>query len=72
MTSEELVTLREQAGMTQGQLALALGIDRRTIYRYEIGEIPIKHMKELAIRQVLAAGSSRVAVTARKSKRSAK
>lgn len=61
MTPAELIGLRERAGMTQQQLADALGRNRRTIYRYEHGDIEIPYDKEIALRQVLAVGSRVVA-----------
>lgn len=66
MTPAEIIELREQAGMTQQQLADALGLNRRTIYRYEIGEITIPFYKELALRQVLTGRSITVAKPAAK------
>jgi len=69
MTPSELIGLRERAGMTQQQLADALGRNRRTIYRYEKGSTAIPFDKEIALRQVLAVGSRMVASPAgRKSK----
>lgn len=32
-------TLREEAGLTQGELAKAIGVNRSTVTRYEDGEI---------------------------------
>lgn len=36
--SEKLITAREKAGMTQEQLAEAVGVQPNSIHRYEAGE----------------------------------
>ena len=41
MTGSEFATLREKLGLSMAQVALALGIERRSAYRYEDGDRPI-------------------------------
>jgi len=46
-TVERLIELRRRTGMTQAQLARALGVARSTILRWESGESPIEHAMAL-------------------------
>jgi len=45
---------RIKLGMTQAELAAALGIERRSVMRYEQGRRRITQTTALAIKQVLA------------------
>lgn len=49
-TPEVIRTQRLRLGMTQGELARAIGVDERTLRRYELGEQPpsLAHAKLLA------------------------
>lgn len=38
----EFTKLREQAGLTLAEAEALLKVDRRTVYRYERGELPQK------------------------------
>jgi transcriptional regulator with XRE-family HTH domain len=49
MTTEELKTLRDRLGLTQGELAEKLGVARNTITRWEMG---IRHIPEPVARLV--------------------
>ncbi|MGK6324646.1 helix-turn-helix transcriptional regulator [Sphingomonas sp. DT-51] len=47
---EELKTLRKAAGLTQDQLAAAIGMSRVSIGLMERGQAPIERRTELAVR----------------------
>jgi len=49
VTAEELKTIRDQLGLTQGELAEKLGVARNTITRWEMG---IRHIPEPVARLV--------------------
>ena len=48
--------IRRRLGLTQTELAARLGVNIRTIIRWESGETPISLMAELALSQVEANG----------------
>lgn len=45
----DLRTLRKQLGLTQAQLAAALGVARQTITNHERGKTPIPRERMLAV-----------------------
>ena len=49
MQAEELRALRKRAGLTQGQLAEAVGLSQGYIGEMERGEKPIERRTELAV-----------------------
>lgn len=53
MTPADFRAARETLGLTQAQLAEALGMQRRQIIRLEAGETPIKPLHEYAVRWLL-------------------
>jgi DNA-binding XRE family transcriptional regulator len=53
MTAREMKRAREVAGMTRADLASALGLSERQIYRLEDGVSPITKRHELAINSAL-------------------
>lgn len=53
MNRQEIREARELLGITQGQLALALGVTRKAVNRWEKGEAPISTVVALAIRHLL-------------------
>lgn len=48
-TTTDLRALRKQLGLTQAQLAAALGVSRWTIIEREAGRVPITRETELAM-----------------------
>ncbi len=52
MNKDEFKRLRKSAGHTQASLAKEMGVHIRTVTRWEIGEIVIPRVVELAIRYV--------------------
>lgn len=52
MTPGELTEARKRAGMTQHELARAIGYSKRTIQRYEAGDWPIPQVFALAVATV--------------------
>jgi transcriptional regulator with XRE-family HTH domain len=59
MTREELKRARERLGMTQRELAEALGMQTNSITRMEIGLQPIMRTTELSIKYLLSAMSKK-------------
>lgn len=59
MTAAEFRALRQRLGMTQAQLAEALGLVPRTISSYETGAYEIPRVVELACEALLAAKGRR-------------
>ena len=55
MTPADFRAARETLGLTQAQLADALGMQRRQIIRLEAGETPITPLHEYAVRWLLSA-----------------
>jgi transcriptional regulator with XRE-family HTH domain len=53
MTGEQLRIIREDLDLTQEQLADMLDINRRTISRWEQGQIPIPKAIDLAMEALL-------------------
>jgi transcriptional regulator with XRE-family HTH domain len=54
MTREELKRARERLGMTQKELAEALGMQTNSVTRMEIGLQPIMRTTELAVKFLLS------------------
>lgn len=54
MTAAEFRALRKSTGLHMGQAAVALGIGRRTMGSYELGEVPAPKLV-ITMLQVLAA-----------------
>ncbi len=52
MTSDDFKKLRKAAGYTQATLAKEMGVHLRTVTRWEIGEIIIPRVVELALRYI--------------------
>ena len=52
VSKDEFKRLRHSAGHTQMSLAKALGVHLRTVTRWELGEIKIPTVVELALRYV--------------------
>jgi len=52
MTKEEFKQLREYAGHTQASLSREMGIHLRTVTRWEIGEVDVPRVVELALRYI--------------------
>ena len=52
MTKSEFKRLRTEAGHTQATLAKQLGVHLRTVTRWEIGEVMIPRVVELALRYI--------------------
>jgi DNA-binding XRE family transcriptional regulator len=50
---QEIREARQRLGVTQEQLALALGVTRQAVNRWENGEAPISTVVALAIRHLL-------------------
>lgn len=59
VTSQEFKKLRAEADHTQASLAKELGVHLRTVTRWEIGEIIIPKVVELALRYVAEHAESR-------------
>jgi transcriptional regulator with XRE-family HTH domain len=59
MTREELKRARERLGMTQKELAEALGMQTNSITRMEIGLQPIMRTTELAVKFLLSVRSKK-------------
>lgn len=53
MTGQELRIAREKVGLNRTQLAAALGVSERQVYRYEDGSTEIMLHMQLAIAHVL-------------------
>ena len=53
MTKAELKKARKRLGLTQAELAEALGMQRNSVARMEFGGQPIMRTTELAIRYLL-------------------
>jgi DNA-binding transcriptional regulator YiaG len=49
---DEFKELRRKAGHTQATLAREMGVHLRTVTRWEIGEIPVPRVVELALRYI--------------------
>ena len=53
VTKDKFKKLRTDAGHTQATLAKEMGVHLRTVTRWEIGEIEIPRLVELALRYVV-------------------
>jgi DNA-binding transcriptional regulator YiaG len=53
MTPEDLRELRKKLGLSQEELAAMLKVDRRTVIRWEMGDVPISNKIEAWIKSVL-------------------
>jgi len=49
VTKDEFKRLRQSAGHTHASLAAAMGVHLRTVWRWELGEIKIPTVVELAL-----------------------
>ena len=49
MTKDEFKKLRKRAGHTQASIAKEMGVHSRTVTRWEIGEVVIPRVVELAL-----------------------
>jgi DNA-binding transcriptional regulator YiaG len=58
MTPAELRTLRERLGLSQGELAKHLGIDRNSVWRKEHGQRAITERDVIMLRQIEKDGAS--------------
>ena len=52
MTKDEFKKLRVEAGHTQATLAREMGVHLRTVTRWEIGEVTVPRVVELALRYI--------------------
>jgi DNA-binding XRE family transcriptional regulator len=52
MTSEDLRIRRDSLGVTQGELAEALGVTRQSVYMWEAGKTNIPALLDLALRYI--------------------
>jgi DNA-binding XRE family transcriptional regulator len=52
VTVDEFKALRSKAGHTQATLAKEMGVHLRTVTRWEIGEVIIPRVVELALRYI--------------------
>jgi DNA-binding XRE family transcriptional regulator len=52
VTKNEFKELRSKAGHTQATLAKEMGVHLRTVTRWEIGEIAVPRVVELALRYI--------------------
>jgi DNA-binding XRE family transcriptional regulator len=59
MTREELKRARDRLGMTQKELAEALGMQTNSVTRMEMGIQPVMRTTELAIKYLLSAMSKK-------------
>lgn len=60
MKPTELKFLRMDAGMTQGELAEAIGVCRLHVLRMESGAKPIHKRSELSVRYVVSKALGRI------------
>ena len=58
MTPAELRALRERLGLSQGELAKRLGIDRNSVWRKEHGQRAITERDVIMLRQIEKDGAS--------------
>ncbi len=59
MTGGELRKLRDRLKMTQAELGEALGMQRNSITRMELGLMPIRKVTELAVNHLVAMKSKK-------------
>jgi DNA-binding XRE family transcriptional regulator len=52
VTKDEFKELRTKAGHTQATLAKEMGVHLRTVTRWEIGEVIVPRVVELALRYI--------------------
>ncbi len=52
VTKDEFKKLRKSAGHTQASIAKEMGVHIRTVTRWEIGEVVIPRVVELALRYI--------------------
>jgi len=52
VTKDEFKKLRKSAGHTQASLSREMGIHIRTVTRWEIGEVDVPRVVELALRYI--------------------
>ncbi len=52
VTKDEFKRLRKSAGYTQASLSMEMGIHIRTVTRWEIGEVDVPRVVELALRYI--------------------
>jgi len=56
VTKDEFKKLRQRAGHTQASIAKEMGVHLRTVTRWEIGEIEVPRVVELALRYIAQKG----------------
>ncbi len=52
VTKDEFKRLRKSAGHTQASLSREMGVHLRTVTRWEIGEVDVPRVVELALRYI--------------------
>jgi predicted transcriptional regulator len=53
MTPEQFKASRDQLGMSAAELAVALGVNRTTVQRYERGLVAVPRATELALKALM-------------------
>ncbi len=53
MTKDEFKKLRKRAGHTQASIAKEMGVHIRTVTRWELGEVVIPRVVEIAVRAIV-------------------
>jgi len=53
VTKDEFKKLRKSAGHTQASLSREMGVHIRTVTRWEIGEVTVPRVVELALRYIV-------------------
>jgi DNA-binding transcriptional regulator YiaG len=53
VTKDEFKRLRAKAGHTQASLAKEMGVHLRTVTRWEIGEVAVPRVVELALQHIV-------------------
>jgi len=56
VTKDEFKKLRKRAGHTQASIAKEMGVHSRTVTRWEIGEVVVPRVVELALRYIAQKG----------------
>jgi len=53
VTKDEIKKLRKRAGHTQASIAKEMGVHIRTVTRWELGEVVIPRVVEIAVRAIV-------------------